>query len=141
MSTTEQTKQIARDYHQKIWVEKDVAALKNFIHDDFVDDSRQDFSQTGPEYAGAFFASLFASFPDLTAYDLDMFAENDQVALRWRLTGTYNGQSFWNMPVTGKTFDIEGTDILKLKDGKICREWGGLAIQIPNIFKQLGLSQ
>ena len=84
------------------------------------------------------FASLFTAFQDLTSQQEYLLADENLAAIRWTLTGTMT-DSLWGMPATNKLFKIIGIDILQIKDGKIVRDWGGMADQFPKMFKQLGL--
>ncbi len=43
----------------------------------------------------------------------------------WTLTGTHTGAPFFGVPPSGKKVTINGTAILRFKDGKIVEHWGG----------------
>ena len=141
MNDTQMTRQVLERYHEELWVKKNISALPDLIHKDFADDSRKDFSAPGPEYARGFFQSLFGAFPDLKSETKTLIAEGDKAAIMWELTGTYNGENLWGMPVTGKSFAVRGIDIIEVKDGKIIRDYGGMVDQFPKILQQLGLQQ
>ncbi len=139
MGNTLTAKQVLERYHEEVWVKRNLEALPELIHHDFADDSRKDFSAPGPDYALTFFRSLFASFPDLKSETKVLIGEGNNAAIMWELTGTYDGASLWGKPVTGKSFKIRGIDVLEIKDGKIIRDYGGMAEQFPKVFAQLGL--
>jgi steroid delta-isomerase-like uncharacterized protein len=134
-------KEVLEKYHQELWANRNLAALPDLIHKDFADDSRKDMSQSGPDYAKGFFQSLFASFPDLKSETKVLIGEGNYAAIMWQLTGTYNGQSLWGMPVTGKSFSVRGIDVLEIKDGTIYKDYGGMVDAFPKIFEQLGLKE
>jgi steroid delta-isomerase-like uncharacterized protein len=74
------------------------------------------------EEVGQFFRDLFDAFPDFTLEILDLLVEGDQAAVRWRATGTFNGPaSFLGLRPTGQRMDLEGVDIVHVRDGKIAR--------------------
>ena len=68
----------------------------------------------------AYFGELFAAFPDFTLEIVDTVAEGDRVAVRWqrdrhvRRPGTFQG-----IEPTGARLDLEGFDLLIVRDGLI----------------------
>ena len=69
-----------------------------------------------------FFSELFDAFPDFTIEVRDLILEGDQAAVRWRATGTFSGSSrFLGLLPTGESIDLEGVDIVRVRDGKIAR--------------------
>ncbi|MGL5809652.1 MAG: ester cyclase, partial [Nocardioides sp.] len=125
-------------YHEELWVKRNTDALDDLIHQDFVDDTRTDFSKPGPDYARDFFAGLFTAFPGLKSEQGQLLADGDLAAIRWTLTGTMTGE-LWGMAPTGKSFRVVGIDIVEVRDDRIVRDWGGMADKLPEIFGQLGL--
>lgn len=63
-------------------------------------------------------------------------AEGDRVVVRWTHTGTHVGE-FGGIPATGKTFTIDGIDIYRVADGKLCEHWH--VIDQLAMLGQLGL--
>ena len=52
---------------------------------------------------------------------LDLVSEGNQVAVRWRSTGTFCGAPFQGIDPTGARLDLEGIDMLTIEDGLIRR--------------------
>jgi len=52
-----------------------------------------------------------------------MVAEDDMVVSHITMTGT-NSSPMGNMPATNKQVNIEGIDIVKIRDGKASERWG-----------------
>jgi hydroxyacylglutathione hydrolase len=76
----------------------------------------------GPAESEAFFAELFAAFPDWRFEALDVIAEGDQAAVRWRARGTFAGPgNFMGFEPNGARPDLEGMDMVWVRDGKIQR--------------------
>jgi glyoxylase-like metal-dependent hydrolase (beta-lactamase superfamily II)/predicted ester cyclase len=79
----------------------------------------------GPASAGeasAFFATVFGAFPDWRFEVLDLVAEGDRAAVRWRARGTFAGpSSFLGFEPTGARVDLEGADMVWVRDGRIVR--------------------
>ena len=68
----------------------------------------------------AFFAELFDAFPDWRFEVLETVAEGDGVAVRWRARATFAGPgSFMGFEPNGARVDIEGVDLVRVRDGRI----------------------
>ena len=101
-------------------------ADRNAQTDWYADDaSGRIYGVIGPAGQGemrAFFHDLFDAFPDFRLEILDLVVDDDRAAVRWRVTGTFNGsRSFQGLTPTGKQVDIEGCDMVWVRDGKIAR--------------------
>lgn len=58
------------------------------------------------------------AFPDLQFVVLDLVAEADNVAVRWRMAGTNQGE-FRGQPPTGRHGETEGMTLMRVRDGKL----------------------
>ena len=77
---------------------------------------------TVPEDLRAWFGGLFAAFPDFTFEILDVTATGDKAAVHWHATGTFDGTApFEGMLPNGSKVDIQGCDVLTVRDGRIVR--------------------
>ena len=73
-----------------------------------------------PEGIREYFGALYAAVPDWRFEVTDMVAEGDRVAVRWRADGTFNGSGqFFGLTPNGRRVELEGADVLTVKDGKI----------------------
>jgi predicted ester cyclase len=68
---------------------------------------------------------LRAAFPDATATLEDILAEGDRVAYRLTIRGTHR-DVFQGIPPTGKPVTVSFTAIVRIEDGRLVEEWGGL---------------
>jgi predicted ester cyclase len=68
---------------------------------------------------------LRAAFPDATVTLEDIYAQGDRVAYRLIIRGTHQG-AFQGIPPTGKTVTVSFTAIVRIEDGRLVEEWGGL---------------
>jgi steroid delta-isomerase-like uncharacterized protein len=67
-----------------------------------------------------YFGSIFRAMPDFRLVVLSMVAEGDDVAVRWRATGTFDGAgTFEGLAPNGRSIELEGLDLLTVRDGKI----------------------
>ena len=70
----------------------------------------------------AYFESLWGAFPDFSFELLDLVEEGDTAAARWRMTGTFAGPGmFQGFAPNGARIDLQGVDVVTLRDGKIVR--------------------
>jgi glyoxylase-like metal-dependent hydrolase (beta-lactamase superfamily II)/predicted ester cyclase len=74
----------------------------------------------GPEGVRAYFTELFETFPDFTLTVRSTTVQADRAAVHWTATGTMSGPLSGLAP-TGAHVDLEGIDLLQIKDGKIVR--------------------
>jgi predicted ester cyclase len=66
-----------------------------------------------------------AAFPDMV-FTVNLVIESgDLVVSNWTVQGTHTGEPFYDVPPSGEPVTINGTAILRLRDGKIVEHWGG----------------
>jgi glyoxylase-like metal-dependent hydrolase (beta-lactamase superfamily II)/predicted ester cyclase len=76
----------------------------------------------GAEDGKAFFDEVFGAFPDWRFEVLDVIAEGERAAVRWRARGTFAGPgTFLGFEPNGARTDIEGQDMVWVRDGRIQR--------------------
>jgi predicted ester cyclase len=78
------------------------------------------------------------AFPDKHFKEEAIVAEGDQVILRWTMTGTHKGPILGIEP-TGKKVRAHGTEIVRIKDGKIIEHFGDEGVNLLNVLWQLDL--
>ena len=69
------------------------------------------------------FAQFRAAFPDWQEEIVQLVAEGDAVAGRFRCSGTHRGEFLGEAP-TGKRMDVEEVFFLRVEDGKFVDFWG-----------------
>jgi predicted ester cyclase len=76
------------------------------------------------------------AFPDrrFVVHKLWEVDGGETVICHYSMTGTHSGGSFFGAPPTGKQVEINGTAILRFKNGKIVEHWGG-----PHCMYGIGL--
>jgi hypothetical protein len=66
-----------------------------------------------------------AAFPDMI-FTVNLLIEQDALIVsNWTVQGTHTGADFNGVAPTGKPVTINGTAILRMRDGKIVEHWGG----------------
>jgi steroid delta-isomerase-like uncharacterized protein len=105
--------------------DKDVAALATSAGD-----------VVGLENFKAYYANYITGFSDAELIFVDLFGQGDKMVKHWRFKGTHDGE-FFGVPATGKTVDVSGTTLIKMKDGKIVAEQDFM--DFLSFYTQLGL--
>jgi glyoxylase-like metal-dependent hydrolase (beta-lactamase superfamily II) len=67
----------------------------------------------------AFLGGLIAALPDLRFEVVETTVQQDRAAVRWRLRGTFVGEPYMGIAATGAPLELEGVDVLIVRDGKI----------------------
>jgi predicted ester cyclase len=66
-----------------------------------------------------------AAFPDMV-FTVNLVIESgDLVVSNWTVEGTHSGEPFYDVPPSGEPVKINGTAILRIRDGLIVEHWGG----------------
>jgi steroid delta-isomerase-like uncharacterized protein len=91
----------------------------------------------GIEGARRFAATFREAFPDLQNTIEDMVAEGDKVVMRFRGSGTHEGETETFGPPTGNRMEITGITIKRLADGKIVEAWTNF--DALGMMRQLGV--
>jgi len=98
----------------------------------------------GPGVDGfvGFFTTMATAFPDLAVEVDTLLADDEQVAMAYRISGTHDGD-FQGISPTGNPTEVRGVQIAKFRDGKIVERWGssdelGLMGQLGAEPKQKG---
>jgi steroid delta-isomerase-like uncharacterized protein len=78
----------------------------------------------GPMDLARFNAEAVAAFSDLHVTIEDLLAEGDEVAVRWTLRGTHDGELRGGIPATGRRVEVSGITISRIEKGKVVESWG-----------------
>jgi len=117
----------------------DTAAVHEFWSDDFHSNvtNRVSPDQVGSDVRGEeqeYWDQAKSAFPDME-FSINLLIEADDLVIsNWTITGTHTGTAFFETPASGDPVEINGTAILRFRDGKIVEHWGG-----PHCQKGLGL--
>jgi predicted ester cyclase len=115
------TGSIARSYFEAV-AARDLDAMTDFYETGGTGEIHGLVELTVPDSFRAWFANLFAAFPDFRFEILDVVAEGDLAAVRWHASGTFDGGvRFEGVDPTGAKVDLTGCDVLRIRDGKIHR--------------------
>ena len=121
--STEQNKILVRRYFEQVVNRVDRAAADELVAPNLVFNSpytpqptqdRESFLQM--------LTAVHAAFPDFNLVDHDLIAEGDQIASRWTVYGTHDGE-LAGMPPSRKKVAITGLSIYRIANGKIVEGW------------------
>jgi len=112
---------IARAYFEAV-AARDLDAMTSFYEPGGTGELHGLVELTVPDSYRAWFANLFAAFPDFRFEILAVVAEDERAAVHWHATGTFDGGvRFEGMDPTGARVDLTGCDLLTIRNGKIQR--------------------
>lgn len=97
--------------------------LGEVFADDVVDHDPAPAQEPGIDGVRAFFTSLLKAFPGAQLHVDTMVADDDQVAIAYRLTGTHKG-AFLGVKKSGNSVQVRGVQVARFRGGKIVERWG-----------------
>lgn len=120
-------KKIAEMYANKVWNEKNIETIDQFIHPDAVIHSL--FGDVhGTQAMKDVVQAWLKGFPDLHVDNEIILAENDLVTLQWRATGSHQGEFKGKQP-TGKKVSYSGMTLYRIQNNQIIEYWAYLDMQ------------
>ena len=135
MSQTNQ--QRMRDFFRDVAAGGDIAAADDYMDTAAVDPAPWPGHPANRDGFKAGLSEMRTSFPDLAITVERMITEDDLVVAHTTMSGTYLGE-FMGIAGSGKTFNVEAIDILRMRGGKIAEHWG--VIDEAGMAEQLGLA-
>lgn len=137
----ESNKELLRRFVADVIDGQDIDAADAYLSDNFVhhDQAPGELTrhQTGLKGQKNFFTDVvFNAFSEFRTEFEDMVGEGDMVAGRWRQTSRNTGD-WLGRPGTGRTAEIAGISIVRIRDDRIIEEWE--ARDAIGLFTQLGV--
>ena len=118
-STGSEAETIARRYFEAIGAH-DIDGAVAMWAPDGREDVRGQGVFVGPEGLREFIGDLLGALPDLRVEIVSTTTEGERCALQWRFSGTFAGPgSFNGIAPTGHRIELEGVDVLTVRDGLI----------------------
>jgi steroid delta-isomerase-like uncharacterized protein len=90
----------------------------------------------GSEALKAVYTNLFRAFPDIHINAIKVISDGSDVVVEWVFSGTMTGHFAGHEP-NGRRFEMNGCEILEMKDGKIFKQRGYW--DKTTLLSQLGL--
>ena len=113
----------------------DSEAVFEFFSDDFHSHVAERVSpeRVGTDVRGEeqqWWKAVRAALPDMS-FTVDLLIESDDLVVsNWTVQGTHTGAAFFDVAPTGEPVTINGTAILRIRDGQIVEHWGGPHCQL-----------
>jgi steroid delta-isomerase-like uncharacterized protein len=123
-----------------VFNQHDLAFLEQVLADDFVE--HEEWPGLTPDKQGAidFFTHAFKTVPDMRVDIHYVIASDDRVAIHATFSGTDEGGFLPGVPATGKSFSMEGIDIVRVNEkGTLAEHWG--ITDVMAAMMQLGVLQ
>ena len=113
----------------------------DLINEDSFDKDATALATSGGDIVGLenfknYYNNYLTGFSDAEFTIVDIFGQGDKMVKHWNFKGTHDGD-FFGVPATGKSVDISGTTLIKMKDGKIATEQDYM--DFLSFYTQLGL--
>ena len=109
-----------RSYFDAV-IARDPAAMAEHWADDGIEDIVPVGVVRGPEEVKAYFTELFAAVPDAEMTVERVLAQDDDVLVQWRMSGTFDGGPLMGVDPTGRRIELRGLDWLEVQGDKIVR--------------------
>jgi predicted ester cyclase len=135
--STEENKAMLRRVYEEALNKGDVAILDDLLAAGYVLHMAGLQDYKGPEGFKEMVTALRVAFPDLHVTIDDMVAEGDEVAHRFTLQGTHQGE-FLGIAPTGKQVTVTGTTISRFAGGKEGEAWQN--IDSLGMLRQMGVA-
>ena len=113
-------KTVARGFVQTIFNERKIDEAKNFVTPDIIYHGLEEVK--GLENFKQWIGGDLKAFPDINITIVDSFGEQDKLAMRWNLKGTFVKELRGSQPSHEK-FETQGVEIFHFQDGKIKEAW------------------
>ena len=115
---------LAERFHQDIFQQGEFSVADEIVAPDFTWHAtdlppRLPKGPTGVKQMAAMFRQ---AFPDLKITHEDVIACGDKVVIRWRMTGSHDGEYLGVTP-TGRPIDVSGIGIFRVAGDKLAELW------------------
>jgi steroid delta-isomerase-like uncharacterized protein len=131
------------DRWQKAWNSREPGQVTALCTEDVIwDDPMTERPERGREAVAEYLRTVWRAFPDLEfTWPEGPFAsfQGIKLALHWKLTGTMRGpMEPPGFAPTGRRIDLEGVDLLEIRDGLCCSYQGFFDRQA--VAQQVGIA-
>lgn len=134
-TTAEENERLAVEHFDRVWNRGEFDA--DVLADDYLVHTNLGAHETHTlEEFRAFVTDAREAVPDLRKEPDDIVATDDEVVIRYTMTGTQRGE-FKGIPPTGEEMEINAVTTYRIEDGKLAEEW--IVADFLRALKQLGI--
>jgi steroid delta-isomerase-like uncharacterized protein len=135
MTTTEQNKEIVREFIDRVFTKGDLTAVDELLSEDFVNHDPH-FGAPGGREAFRYMGTVVReACPDWHSELHLLVGEGDIVVEQFTASGRQQGE-LAGVPPTGREVRLPGINIFRIADGRIAERWGRL--DELGLLRQLG---
>ncbi len=113
---------VIRPLIEDVYGEGKVELIDELIHEDYVEHPMPEGFSPDREGLKSFVQALHAALSDVDAKVERVLVDDDQLAFRWRITGTHTGE-FMGIPASGNHIETTGNDVGVMREGKVVERW------------------
>jgi steroid delta-isomerase-like uncharacterized protein len=127
--------EIVETFIEKLWNQRQLSFADHLFPADFVAEPiayQSIWEGTGPDSMKHHIQEWLIGVPDLQMMAIDSIVREQQVWLRWQMTGTHSGV-LYGVPATGKSIAALGITVLTIENNQIRK--------LETLFDGLGLMQ
>ncbi len=133
---SDENKAISRRVFEEIISQGNLSLVDEIFASNYVDHDPANPDVSGPGGFKLLVSKYRSAFPDLRLTVNDIFAEGDEVVVRWTWSGTHKGD-LEGVPPTGKKMGGEEITISRLSGGKVEEDWANW--DALDLMRQLGV--
>jgi steroid delta-isomerase-like uncharacterized protein len=135
----ERLENLTRRFYEEVFNRGNLQAIDELVNQNMLEHQLLPGLPPGREGLRQWTIMFRTAFPDLHADIEDLTIDGDRVWIRSVMRGTNTGQ-FMGMSPTGKTFQAESIDIIRVdQHGSMVEHWG--VFDQAAMMQQLGLAQ
>jgi steroid delta-isomerase-like uncharacterized protein len=114
----QENKEIVRRWNEETYNERNLDVIDELAADDYINHNG-DIDRARYK---ALVTEMMAAYTDGGITLGEIVAQDDRVAVSWRLYGTHTGE-FRGVPATGREEVFQGVSMYRITDGKIVEDW------------------
>lgn len=114
-------KEIVTNFFSEGYTNKNYDYIREYVSENYYDHSPANARSN--DDAVNILKIVAEQFSELKAEVVDVFSENDMVAVRVQFEGIHTGTCM-GVPATGKKINFEVLEYFKVENGKIVESWG-----------------
>ena len=127
---------LIQEFYDEMLGKGNLDRIDEFVTDDVVDHEEGMPGQPEGKEGVAFFVNAMReAFSDIEAKMNQSLESGDMAAAQMTLTGKHTGD-FMGVPASGKSFEVECMDIIRIEDGKCAEHWG--VTDMLSLMQQIG---
>lgn len=114
--------EVIRRLIEDVYGEGKIELIDELVHEDYVEHPMPEGFSPDREGLKSFVQALRAALSDMEATVERVVVDGDELAFRWRITGTHSGE-FMGIPPSGNRIETTGNDVGLMREGKVVERW------------------